>query len=157
MSNNELVLLRRIEDLEKLIQRQPEVGGVWQSYTPVWTAATTNPSIGNGTLAGTYCVVGKMCVASIFIQFGSTTNAGSGRYSFTPPLSPIDNTTAVRHGIGTWNCSDTGTANYTGTTLFFSSTVVQLSVNASSYVAHNIPFTFSSTDIIRANFTYEIA
>ena len=35
--------------------------GKWQSHTVSWTAATTNPSIGNGTLTGRYIVIGKLC------------------------------------------------------------------------------------------------
>ena len=33
----------------------------WFNYTPTWTAVTTNPAIGNGTLAGRYVVIGKLC------------------------------------------------------------------------------------------------
>ena len=32
--SNEIVLLRRIEELEKLVYRQPEIGGVWKNWTP---------------------------------------------------------------------------------------------------------------------------
>jgi hypothetical protein len=33
----------------------------WTSYTPVWTAASVNPVIGNGSLQGWYKVIGKTC------------------------------------------------------------------------------------------------
>ena len=56
---------------------------VWTAYTPTWTAATTNPSIGNGTLAGRYTQIGKTCVLVIGLTAGSTTTYGSGNWSFS--------------------------------------------------------------------------
>jgi len=82
---NELVLLKRIEALEKLIMRQPEIGGVWKDYTPVWTATTTNPSIGNGSLFGRYTIVGKTCTCNFNLTAGSTTTFGSGNWEFSVP------------------------------------------------------------------------
>ena len=36
----------------------------WTSYVPVWTASVTNPVIGNGTITGSYTVIGKTCFVS---------------------------------------------------------------------------------------------
>ena len=73
--NNEIVLLRRIEELEKLIQRQPEIGGVWQDWTPTQTGWTMLP-------AGVYryCQVGKSVTLGISITAG-TSNATSASLS----------------------------------------------------------------------------
>jgi hypothetical protein len=56
--SNELVLLRKIEELEKLIMRQPEIGGVWQDWTP--GVASTVGTITSYTASARYIVVGKM-------------------------------------------------------------------------------------------------
>ena len=32
----------------------------WTSFTPTWTASTSNPAIGNGTLRGYYLKIGRM-------------------------------------------------------------------------------------------------
>lgn len=64
--------------------------GVWQPYTPTWTASTINPTIGNGQLVGRYVQVGNTVDFTIRIVWGSTTNAGAGPYDFglpTPPTS----------------------------------------------------------------------
>ncbi|MEU9466561.1 hypothetical protein AB0D78_07865 [Streptomyces avermitilis] len=61
--------------------------GAWNSYTPTWTAATTNPAIGDGTLTGKYAVVGKVCHFTTFMVFGSTTTFGNGVYSFGLPVT----------------------------------------------------------------------
>ncbi|MFF8485151.1 hypothetical protein [Streptomyces antibioticus] len=62
-------------------------GTPWQPYTPAWTASTTNPTLGNGTLAGRYCLLpNRTCIAVIRLVIGSTTSIGSGTYLFTVPF-----------------------------------------------------------------------
>jgi hypothetical protein len=57
----------------------------WVAYTPVWTASTTNPTIGNGSIAGFYRRVGDSVECRIDILGGSTTTSGSGTYSWSIP------------------------------------------------------------------------
>lgn len=59
----------------------------WTPYTPSWTASTTNPVLGNGTLAGQYIKWGRTCTASVILTMGSTTTYGSGNYTFTLPFT----------------------------------------------------------------------
>lgn len=59
-------------------------GGV--TYTPTWTASTTNPTIGNGSVNGRYIALGKLIFVAIRVNFGSTTNAGTGLYMFGLPF-----------------------------------------------------------------------
>lgn len=59
----------------------------WVAYTPVWTAVTTNPVIGNGTLLGRYKRIGKTVLFRVQIVAGSTTTGGSGNYSVSLPLA----------------------------------------------------------------------
>ena len=61
--------------------------GTWQSYTPVWTAVTTNPVLGNGTLVGAYARINKIVHCKMRLTCGSTTTYGSGDYSFTLPFT----------------------------------------------------------------------
>lgn len=60
--------------------------GAWTAYTPTWTAATTNPVLGNGTLVGRYMKIGRVVVAHINLTTGSTTTYGSGNYTFSLPV-----------------------------------------------------------------------
>lgn len=60
--------------------------GEWTSYTPTWTAGTTNPTLGNGTLIGRYSRVGRMITFHINLTIGSTTNLGSGSYAWALPV-----------------------------------------------------------------------
>lgn len=59
----------------------------WTTYSPVWTATTTNPALGNGTLVGSYMKVGTICHVSIMLTIGSTTTAGVGTYRFALPFT----------------------------------------------------------------------
>ncbi|MCX4974209.1 hypothetical protein [Streptomyces sp. NBC_00620] len=59
----------------------------WTSYTPVWTAATTNPVIGNGVILGRYMKIGRTVLGHINVTMGSTTTYGAGDYSFTLPAA----------------------------------------------------------------------
>jgi hypothetical protein len=63
------------------------IGDPWTAYTPVWTGATTNPVIGNGTILGAYSQAGKMVNFWLEVTMGSTTTYGSGGYSITLPAA----------------------------------------------------------------------
>lgn len=52
--------------------------GAYTSYTPAWTAATTNPSIGNGSITGGYQLTGKQVDFWANVVAGSTTTYGTG-------------------------------------------------------------------------------
>ncbi len=60
-------------------------GGAWQTYTPGWSASVTQPAIGNGVRTGRFLQIGKTVDVLITIQWGSTTAAGNGVYTFTLP------------------------------------------------------------------------
>lgn len=81
-----LSTIRNFDDVRKLVG-QVGFNGV-REYTPEWTATTTNPTIGNGTLRGVYLTGLGMCWASIELIIGSTTTLGSGTYELTVPLDP---------------------------------------------------------------------
>ncbi|MFI9153776.1 hypothetical protein [Streptomyces sp. NPDC053367] len=97
--------------------------GAWNAYTPVWTADTTAPSIGNGTLTGKYAVVGKVCHFSTLVAFGTTTTYGSGNYSFSLPVTAGASGLVQFHGVATVSggramiscqpASSTGATTYT--------------------------------------------
>ena len=152
--SNEIALMREIAKLQDQIDalRTIEVGGVWQSYTPVWTASTTNPSIGNGTLSGRYCLIGKLITAKIFLQFGTTSTPGSGAYSFTFPIAPLN----YRLVSGVYRLRDTGGNLYEGAVEPFSATFALIR-DGGAYVTNATPFGFADQDSIGIGLSYEIA
>lgn len=61
--------------------------GAWTAYTPTWTAATSNPALGNGTILGRYMKIGRTVLCDIILTAGSTTTYGSGAYSIGMPAA----------------------------------------------------------------------
>ena len=56
--------------------------GAWTSFTPTWLGSGSNPTIGNGILAGRYKALdSKTHLIEINISVGSTTTDGTGTYS----------------------------------------------------------------------------
>lgn len=72
----------------KLSAAAGDIAGAWQTYTPVWTGSTSNPSIGNGSIAGRYQRIGKTVKAQIQVAVGSTTTYGSGQFRWSLPVAP---------------------------------------------------------------------
>lgn len=65
------------------------LGSAWSTYTPVWTAGTTNPVLGvGGTLTGRYRVVGKTANITIVMVAGAATTFGFGGWRFSLPFTP---------------------------------------------------------------------
>jgi hypothetical protein len=59
----------------------------YTAYTPTWTAASTNPVIGNGSITGAYTRVGKFISFRVAITMGSTTTSGTGQWRLTLPVT----------------------------------------------------------------------
>ena len=63
--------------------------GVWTTYTPAWTAPTTNPVLGNGSISGRWIKIGRMVHVQIGLTWGSTTTGGSGTWAFSLPVAAL--------------------------------------------------------------------
>jgi hypothetical protein len=133
--------------------------GAWRSYTPSWTAASINPSIGNGSLEGWYKVVGKICFVRGNIVIGSTTTFGSGEWYVSMPFT-ASHADAI---LMTANLLDNGTAwynatmngaragfNYKAPIQYQGGAGTALDVNATQ------PYTWANSDRFLWNGSYEI-
>jgi len=137
--------------------------GVWTAYTPTWTAATTNPSIGNGTLAGRYTQIGKTCVLVIGLTMGSTTTFGSGNWSFSLPKTAKKTSGINFYGVA--HIRKGGTANYERVAQIspsLSTTVINMFTDPtpgsnSQSISATVPFTWGNGDSLGFQITYEIA
>jgi hypothetical protein len=63
------------------------LGAAWPSWTPTWTTTGTQPSIGNGTIAGAAIQVGKITKFRFKMTIGSTTSLGTGNWLFSFPFT----------------------------------------------------------------------
>ncbi|HEX6274236.1 MAG TPA: hypothetical protein VFZ53_14445 [Polyangiaceae bacterium] len=92
-----------------------QADGVWTTYTPNWGSgsfgpATTQPTLGNGTLVGRKMYMGTTVFFGIQLTLGSTSTPGTGLYyTFTLPESPVNSLIC-----GSALMSDAGVAQYLG-------------------------------------------
>ena len=126
----------------------------WQSYTPTWTAATTNPSIGNGKLSGRYLQIGKLVYCQFKMVAGSTTTFGSGEWRFSYPVSP--NTSYIDLQVGSSLLADAGTRYYDGVTIYGGATFMTIIVGG-DVIHATAPFTWTNGDLLIVNIIYEAA
>ena len=137
------------------------IGAAWETFTPTWTAVTTNPVIGNGTILGKYTRIQKLVLAEYFIVAGSTTTFGSGVFTFSLPITakaPLGGFTAL--GSGVLFDISTQLAYVVGANNFNSSTTIcslRFTGAGNGDVTAIAPFTFANTDIITFTIKYEAA
>lgn len=136
------------------------IGDPWATYTPTWTAATTNPAIGNGAIDAAYMQAGRLVDFRIGITFGSSTDAGSGMYSLTLPVAPK----AVRW-VFQGTVYDTSTGDWyaiSGHAAAGSSTITLMRPPGTAGAAlvgtgATAPVTLADGDVISVAGTYEAA
>jgi hypothetical protein len=135
--------------------------GDWISYTPAWTASTTNPAIGNGTLLGGYRRIGNQI--DFWIQFiaGSTSTFGSGAYYLSLPVATTIESGSYNFGYQVI-LLDSGTAwypNYYGIGTSDGQTGKFLILNSSTLAAitPTSPFTWTTGDVIIVQGSYRVA
>ena len=133
----------------------------WIPYTPIWTASSVNPVIGNGTITGSYALVGKTCFVRGNIAMGTTTTFGSGEWYVSMPF-----TAANADGIlMTATLLDNGSAWYNatlnGARAGFNTKAPLQYVNITNGTASDVnatqPFTWANTDRFIWNGSYESA
>jgi hypothetical protein len=133
-----------------LLRRTPryEAG----SWTPLWTASTTNPVLGNGSLSGQYTLIGKRCWCDLWLVAGSTTTFGSGVWYFSQPF-----TSDGYHYIGVAKANKPGVANFVTAVRLASPTTIDLPVDNSTYITETIPVVWADGDSLNASWSYTIA
>lgn len=128
--------------------------GAWTAYSTLWTATGVDPSIGNGTRAGRYRLLGKECLYTGRIIMGSTTTYGSGVWLISLPVPALS---AVYYD-GVASCSDSSTpANRSPAACVLSSTTTMSVYCVGGSAQPAVPFTWASGDELRWTITYEVA
>lgn len=135
--------------------------GAWTAYTPVWTGASTNPALGNGTLNARYQKLGPKTVLYVGqLTVGSTTTFGTGSWLMSLPIgAKVQSPLPLFLTPGAAFLFDTSTsANRTsGVSLLYDTTHVYFAAPATSNVNGTAPFTWASGDTLNWSFTYETA
>lgn len=127
--------------------------GAWQTYTPVWTASVTNPTLGNGTISGRYQQIGKTVQVVCRLVIGSTTTLGSGYWIFS---LPVPGAATICHGGGM--ASDAGVATYPILTRWDGGTFTCWQTDvANTLISPGAPFAWGASDTLEFGLTYEAA
>lgn len=132
--------------------------GAWTSYTP--TLGGTGWGIGNGTLVGAYCRIGKIIIFRAEVTLGSTSTIGSGSPSLT---LPVTSTSLSRTNLNLQFADTSLGVNYLGGPVGTTDTVVacRTLTTGGQIVAANAttPFTWDGAtgDRIILSGTYEAA
>lgn len=135
----------------------------WQSYTPIWRGATTNPAIGNGSLLGRWRRVGDSIEGQIDVGMGSTTTYGVGAWFFSLPSGLSFDSNKILIGnpgsvIGANYASNASTSNNTGIVTPNNSTEMIAFSNASgNNVNATSPFAWANGNVFRIQFRAPIA
>jgi hypothetical protein len=127
------------------------------TYSPSWGGSTTNPTLGNGTLTGRYVRISrKLVYVSIYLAIGSTSTGGTGRWTFSLPVTPgaaeqtltalgNDNSAAFRWGGSAYVTSGSDVL------------AVALGSGGNIGVSSNVPFTWGQLDALLISGIYEAA
>lgn len=136
--------------------------GVYKTFAAAWTASTTNPTIGNGTLVARYNLLGQMCHYIGSITAGSTTNGGTGTHAISLPFAAASN--GIKHQ-GAFSYDTVGSSNFNGNSIItaIGGSTMNFSLNSitssltGSLVTNSSPVAFSANTIINWDITYEVA
>lgn len=147
---------------EEIRDALTELQDEWVAYTPTWTASTTNPTIGNGTLTGRYHRVGKTIDVAILLTWGSTTTVGSGNYAFALPVAARSSSGSMLQVFGFisgatpnyWlGCTSQNLGSTTGNLVYPSTGTI----GDWNTLTHSAPGGFASGDTLRISGRYEAA
>lgn len=136
--------------------------GLWRTYTPAWTSTGTQPSVGNGTMTGRYCQVGKRLFVQIKFVAGSTTTFGTGDYRLSLPI-PANAATPNAIPLGAATMTDTGNTERGGIARFITKTTIEILHDGNgdgiwtTRWGPTSPFTFGNADGVALAGEYEAA
>lgn len=153
-------ILRQLNNLQQRLNTLPLQTGAWTSYPVAWTSSGTAPSIGSGSLIGSYSKTGRTVTACIAMEGGSGTSFGTGVYSFSLPFAA--NVSGFPGGAfahtGVWVCTNSGSAYYVvGAVILQSSpSVVQGVVDGTAnQLGATAPATWNANSSLVCTITYE--
>ncbi|WP_217549131.1 hypothetical protein [Streptomyces sp. GbtcB6] len=141
----------------------------WTDYTPVWAAESgTAPTIGNGTLAGSYVKTGTVVHVRIYLKIGSTTNlsaqATDGNWTFSLPAAPVSTAWKLDGRVLSAEAFDSSAMLfYQGTGLLATTSggIVRSLRDTLGFSTglwdKSLPFVWASGDVLSIHGTYESA
>lgn len=128
----------------------------WKPYTCTWTAATTNPVLGNGTIAARYMELGATVFCAGVLLAGSTTTFGAGTWQFSLPVTAKFASPPLLMPGSSYLFDNSTPANRQGaTTVLFDADTFYVQTVAAGSVGAVAPFTWVNGDRLQWSFVYE--
>lgn len=131
----------------------------WTTYTPTWTATTTDPVLNNGVLTGRYLKIGRTCHVSMILTIGSTTTLGAGAYTFGLPFTGA-NAIVGYLGGARLSAADTwqGQSSMGNSASGINCTFATSATNArGANMSGSVPAALAAGHVMRASITYQTA
>jgi len=123
-----------------------------RTFVPTWTASSSNPVIGNGTLAGEFFIANGICQVTVTMTAGSTTTFGSGIWSFALPVT----CRSINMQRGSAIALDAGVIYYAGSADAAGTGLQATFDQATSQTQATIPFTWASGDSLSMTVSYPV-
>lgn len=122
--------------------------GAWTAYTPAWSG-----TLGNGSLTGAYCKIGRLVHFRISLTWGTTTTHGASSQTLTLPPFAAN----FSGWLGGARIIDASAAQQFYRHVFAnSSTVLAMSAEAAAtFVSNTVPMTWATTDSLNLQGSYE--
>lgn len=133
------------------------------SYTPVLTAATTNPTLGTGSVALGWWTRSQANLIdySWYIQFGTTgAAAGSGQYLISLPVAALGVFgSAAPEVIGSGLVRDNSAVDVRQATWYVpgSNLSVVVGFASNAVITHSTPWTWAASDYLAGSIRYRAA
>jgi hypothetical protein len=142
----------------EIYNRNVDLQAAWTNWKPSWTAVTSNPSLGNGTLVAAYKQVGyggATVHVRMRLRAGSTTTFGSGLWSFTLPSALVPIAVQTLHGFAG---SDTGIERHTVAAYITTSGLMdRISSAGGTGLSNTSPFVWANGYQLIIGGTYQIS
>lgn len=140
------VTVSKLNDLRDALKALGDAGG---TYTPMWSASITPPTMGATTVTGSYRLTNKWATIHILATVGAGFAAGAGVYRFSLPGAVTPLRTTTHDSVGTcivWDAS--GSAAYP-LSLFQSTSTQVAAVNAvPTAMGPTVPVTWATGDTV---------
>lgn len=132
--------------------------GAWTAYTP--TLGGTGWALGDGTITGAYCQIGKIVFFRATFTFGSTSTAGTASPTFTLPVNAVAG--SLRYPVNSRFFDASASTVYVGAAHLGGATTVNVfstsaANGATTATNSTTPFAWTTSDVIYINGTYEAA
>lgn len=124
------------------------------SYVPTFSAATTQPVLGNGILEGRYYRIGDLITAYVTLTPGTTTTFGSGDLRLGLPIARAQTLSVIGSFLIVMNSG----VRYTGISQIQPgiSNYVRLVRDTTGVINATSPATFGTNDVFRFSLAYEL-